>query len=577
MIDTDIDGIIRQIFICKFVIVLQGAKTLDASLRYTKNCVEMRNSMKKRLSIVLFILFLIPIHLIPVMAFAEETEEQSVTKLVLGKSKDGTLKDGKANLYEFESTATGYLTITIKAYVKDELRSELYAAAGEQRIKQKAMYDEKKGYSITEYKVYIGPRKYRLEISNPIIYNNGSYRIDTKFREIKSADTGWNNDSKSAAVIKNNTLYPGVLAFDETEDYYSINFKKSTNLKLKITGNEQTLIKVTIKDSKGVVVDSGQLYYNTMVYNLNKELSAGKYTIIVSTDGDDGYGGRSYQMEIGKYVPITSINIPSSKTLKLGETYTFQPTLKPSKATGLYYFTSSNPDSVKVNDDGRVTAIKKGTSKITVRTYDGAVTDTCSITVQDIPVKKLTLNKSKVSLYEGETYTLKATITPENATKNTVKWKSSDKKVATVNSKGKITAKGIGTCKVTASAGDKSVKITITVSKKPAPKPTPKPTPVPKPNPTPAPTTAPSNPMIITIESISMTEALDLKVGDTRVLNVTIIPDNATDQSITWSSTDNSIVTVENGTIICRKIGIATIVATASNGKRAFCNITVTD
>lgn len=526
----------------------------------------------KRLSSIIYLIIIMSILMIPALAYAEETEDRPVTKLVLGKAKEGTLTNGKTSLYEFEPSESGYLTITIKSYVKDELHSKLYPAAGEDSIYKAELYDENKGYSITEYKVYVGPRKYRLEISNPIIINNGSYRIDTKFTKKKSFNAGFNTSPSSAAVIKNNTFYSGILAFDDIEDYYSISFKKSTQFKLKITGNEQTLLKVTIKDSKGGVIDRGQFYSGSSVYNLDKLLSAGEYSIVVSTEGYEDFQGATYEIETGSYIPITSISIPSDKTFKLGDTYSFQATLKPSKATGLYYYTSSNPDSVRVTEDGKLTAMKKGTAKITVRTFDGEITDTCNVTVKDNPVTKLTLNKSKVSLHVGGTYTLKATISPKNATKNTVIWVSSNKKVATVNASGKVTAKGTGTCKITARTGDKTAKVTITVTKKPVDTPTPSPKPKPTTTPTPVPSPAQE---IISVDNISIPEALDLKVGDTKVLNVTITPENATDRSVVWTSTDYSVVTVENGTITCRKAGKATIVVTASNGKRAFCNITV--
>lgn len=546
LIDTGIDGIIRKMF--------------------------KRGRGMRRLSFTIYLIFIMSILMVPALAYAEETEDRPVTKLVLGKSKEGMLTNGKTSLYEFEPSVSGYLTITIRSYVKDELHSKLYPADGEDSIYKAELYDENKGYSMIEYKVYVGPRKYRLEISNPIIINSGSYRIDTKFTKKKTFDTGFNTNPSSAAVIKNNTFYSGVLAFDETEDYYSISFKKSTQFKLKITGNEQIMLKVTIKDSKGGVIDRGQFYSGSTIYNLDKLLSAGKYSIVISAEGYEDFQGATYKLETGTYIPITSISIPSEKTFQLGDTYSFQATLKPSKATGLYYYTSSDPDSVRVTEDGKLTAMKKGTAKITVRTFDGEISDTCNVTVKDNPVTKLTLNTSKVSLHVGDTYTLKATIAPKNATKNTVIWISSNKKVATVNTSGKVTAKGTGTCKITARTGDKTAKVTITVTKKPVATPTPSPKPKPTTTPTPAPTPEQE---IVSVDSISIPEALELKVGEAKVLNVTITPENATDRSVVWTSTDYSVVTVENGTITCRKAGKATIVVTASNGKRAFCNITV--
>ena len=274
-------------------------------------------------------------------------------------------------------------------------------------------------------------------------------------------------------------------------------------------------------------------------------------------------------MITGSYVAITSINIPSKKTMKTGDTYTFKPTIKPTNATGDYNFSTSNNSVVRVSKTtGKVTAIGKGTATITVTTVDGKITDKCKVTVtKGTPVSKVTLSKTKVTLSHGESINLVAAVSPKNASNKTVKWKSSNEKVATVTS-GKVTAKSSGSCKITATVGGKSATASITVKAKPTvtPKPTTKPTPQPT-----------QKAEQILVNSISMQSTLKMAKGDSKTLSVTILPENATDKYLTWSSTDSAVVSVEDGTIQCNKVGSATIIVTTSNGKKAYCTVLVDD
>ena len=79
------------------------------------------------------------------------------------------------------------------------------------------------------------------------------------------------------------------------------------------------------------------------------------------------------------------------------------------------------------------------------------------------PVSNITLNQTTVTLVEGESLTLTATVAPDDATDKTVTWSSSDKSVATVDNNGKVTAVAAGTATITAKAGDKSATCVVTV------------------------------------------------------------------------------------------------------------------
>ena len=160
-----------------------------------------------------------------------------------------------------------------------------------------------------------------------------------------------------------------------------------------------------------------------------------------------------------------------------------------------------------------------------------------------IPVFSVTLNKTELSLKVGDSETLVATVSPDDATDKTVTWSTSDASVATV-SNGVVTAKKIGTATITASAGGKSATCAITVEATPV--------------------------TSVTLDKPSAT----LKVGETVTLTATVKPDDATDKTVTWSTSDASVATVSNGVVTAKKIGTATITASAG-GKSATCAISV--
>ncbi len=118
--------------------------------------------------------------------------------------------------------------------------------------------------------------------------------------------------------------------------------------------------------------------------------------------------------------------------------------MKPKDATTkTVTWKSNNTKVAKVDKTGVVTAVGKGNATITCTAKDGSKKSaTCKITVTEpVKVKKLTLEKTKITLKKGKTATLKVIVSPSNATNKEVSYESSNKKVATVVKNGKITAK----------------------------------------------------------------------------------------------------------------------------------------
>ena len=163
-----------------------------------------------------------------------------------------------------------------------------------------------------------------------------------------------------------------------------------------------------------------------------------------------------------------------------------------------------------------------------------------------ISVSSISISPTREVITVGETLQLSATVTPPNATNRTVSWLSSSTAIASVSSSGIVTAVAEGVATITAKAGDKSATCTITVRA-----------------------------ATVTVSGITLNKTeLTLNEGDNETLTATISPENATDKTVTWSSSDNSIATVDGGRIKAVKEGTATITAKAGD-KSATCQIWV--
>jgi len=165
--------------------------------------------------------------------------------------------------------------------------------------------------------------------------------------------------------------------------------------------------------------------------------------------------------------PVTGITLNPAKATLTRTAAKPRPTLKlaaavsPKDATDQRLtWSSSNPKVAKVNQKGLVTALKAGKAVITCLAKDGSgVKAVCRITVRDLKVGKIILNRTRASLEKGERLRLKVKkITPADALNPKVKWTSSNTKIATVSSDGTVLARGTGTVIITCTARDGSGK-----------------------------------------------------------------------------------------------------------------------
>lgn len=194
-----------------------------------------------------------------------------------------------------------------------------------------------------------------------------------------------------------------------------------------------------------------------------KGIKAGKATVTVTTKS-----GTTLKAAVTVKTPKVTLTAASAP-LQLKKSTTAI-TVKSKIATDkVAKWTTSNKKIATVSKSGKITAKKPGTAKITVIMKSGAKAS-CKVKVQKTAVKltKLSVNKSKVTLKlkgGAKTFKVLTAKTPVTAT-NKVTFKTSNKKVATVSSAGKITAKKAGTATITVKCGNKTRKIKVTVKKK---------------------------------------------------------------------------------------------------------------
>lgn len=163
-------------------------------------------------------------------------------------------------------------------------------------------------------------------------------------------------------------------------------------------------------------------------------------------------------------------------------------------------------------------------------------------------VKSVSLDKNKASIKDGKTLKLKATVKPEDAAYKSVKWSSSDEKIATVSDKGVVQALAPGKVTITARTLDQGKKATCKVTVERVP-----------------------------LKDVSLKSKASVYKGKTITLKPVFKPKNASNKKVTWSSDNKKVATVDkNGVVKGKKPGKANItVKTKEGGMTATCKVTV--
>lgn len=250
----------------------------------------------------------------------------------------------------------------------------------------------------------------------------------------------------------------------------------------------------------------------------------------------------------------------TKKTIKLakGKSTTLKVTVSPSKAKKKVTYKTSNKKIATVSSKGKVTAKKEGTAKITVTalgkdgkkktSYVKVKVTKKETTPSDVAVTAVNATASPSGqISVGGACTIVASVVPANATNKTLTYTSANPAIATVNQAGVVTGISEGTTTIrVAAANGKYKDVPITVSK-------------------------------VGVTGITLDKSsIELSITGTTTLIATVLPQNATNKTVKWTSADETIATVKDGVVTGRKAGTTKIIATTEEGNfNAECTVTV--
>ncbi len=253
---------------------------------------------------------------------------------------------------------------------------------------------------------------------------------------------------------------------------------------------------------------------------------------------------------VAQDIPATSIRLDvTNKTAEYYEEFQLTATVTPQNFTDAVVWTSSNEDVATVSDTGYVEICGVGTAVIIVTA--GKVKATCTVTVPRL-INWIEFDEDEIELKAGETYQLKPDISPSTATNKTLKYTSSDSKVAKVSDSGLVTAISEGEARIRAQATDGSDEyaicyVTVTGKAK------------------------------VTGITLNQTSA-EVKRGENLALQANISPYYAANKNVVWKSVDTKVATVDdNGNVTAKAPGRTKITATSAENSsyQASCTITV--
>ena len=304
-----------------------------------------------------------------------------------------------------------------------------------------------------------------------------------------------------------------------------------------------------VRDEDGAIVYLGpriDASDGSMEGSFRKTLASGGYSLWAIGGGSDVSDGMAF--EVASTIHPTGVELDRDVLeMAVGDVSTLACTVTPGNANDTSVTWSSSDASVaSVDADGKVTALKAGTATITVATVDGGFTAKCVVSVV-VPATGVTLDRTSVEVPVGGSTVLTATVAPSDATEPSVTWSSSDASVASVDADGRVTAKKPGKAVITATTVDGGFTAECEVA------------------------------VVIPVTSIVIDgDLVRLQIGGETILAATVEPANAHYRNLVWTSSDESVATVEDGVVKAVGRGVAVISVHAEGwGPVAECTVTV--
>lgn len=280
-----------------------------------------------------------------------------------------------------------------------------------------------------------------------------------------------------------------------------------------------------------------------------KAIKKGKATITAKTEN----GKHKAECKITVYEDKHESQKNSVESVTLNENVVYLdkgsivrliPTVNPENADNKNVKWKSNDNKIAtVNENGEITGIKAGTTRIIVTTEDGHKEAACIVTVRPREITGIKLNKEKIKVGIGTTQTLSVIIEPEDADNKTIQWMTMNNNIADISSDGLVTGKSEGITNIIAKTldGEYIAECEVTVERE-----------------------------IRHVDSIELDKNyITLEVEGTEKLTEIINPEDADNKDVSWSSTDDEIVSVDDcGNITAKKVGEAKIIVTTDDGKK---------
>ena len=285
-----------------------------------------------------------------------------------------------------------------------------------------------------------------------------------------------------------------------------------------------------------------------------KALKVGN-AIITATSTDGSNVSAQCKIKVVQRVTKIKLNKSIINLSKKGKTAKLKATVLPNNAYNKSVtWKANNTKVVTVDKKGKIKATtNKGATYVNAIAKDGSKKKAKLLVVVGPKVKKITLNKTSVTLNRGaknRTYQLKKSIKNKNATYKAVAWKTSNKNVATVDKNGKVTIKHRGKVVITVKARDgsnKSAKCKFTVKQ-----------------------------LVTKLSYNNKKQVKEVYKNKTIKFAVTVAPSNANNKGLTYSSSNKKVATVNSkGVIKGIKAGTVTITAKAKDGSRKAVKLTV--
>ena len=374
-----------------------------------------------------------------------------------------------------------------------------------------------------------------------------------------SSNNGAITDTAYVTVYKKGTVSTPPSGEPVKTDNYPASIKLSLN-SIDITKGSTAQLQASITPSNAISTISWKSSNNSVATvdenGLIRAVGVGSADIVVTTVNNKT---ASCRVNVGNYsVRVSSIEILSHyKFLNVGVSDTLYVAIKPEKATNrTITWSSSNPNVVSVDNSGKITAKSNGSAIITAKSEDGGHTSTATIEVGGskggVEAKSISFKKSTYDVGLNSTISLSSNVTfnPSNTTYTALTYTSSNNNVATVDSNtGLVRGTGIGSATITAVTKQGNAKATTTINVKNIP---------------------------VTSVSLNKTD-VTLSINEIFTLSSTVNPTDASDKTVTYTSRNTSVASVDkNGTIKAIGYGTTTIdVKPNGGGSSSTCVVTV--